>query len=173
MVATHRGQRYPRRRRKTALTLTENVRPVLEKENLGPARAKIHDLFLEHVMAQAPGYKKLISWAGAPIMPTPAAVGRIMETIAQKQGINLIGVDIGGATTDVFSVFQGIFNRTVSANQEWNSLTAHCTKCRSVHFSVGRRIEVACPVKPFVDRSPFVERSRRPSQEQPNNGRYR
>src|SRR6267378_8076282 len=76
--------------KKTALTLTENVRPVLEKENLGPARAKIHDLFLEHVMAQAPGYKKLISWAGAPIMPTPAAVGLIMETIAKKQGINLI-----------------------------------------------------------------------------------
>ena len=40
----------------------------------------------------------------------------IMETIAKKQGINLIGVDIGGATTDVFSVFHGIFNRTVSAN---------------------------------------------------------
>jgi hypothetical protein len=39
-----------------------------------------------------------------------------METIAKKQGINLIGVDIGGATTDVFSIFQGVFNRTVSAN---------------------------------------------------------
>src|SRR5256886_8105594 len=102
--------------KKTALTITENLRPVLEKENLGPARAKIHDLFLEHVMAQAPGYKKLIAWAGASIMPTPAAVGLIMETIAKKQGINLTGVDIGGATTDVLSVFHGIFNRTVSAN---------------------------------------------------------
>lgn len=102
--------------KKTALTVTENLRPTLEKENLSPARNKIHDLFLEHVMAQAPGYKKLIAWAGAPIMPTPAAVGLIMETIAKKQDINLIGVDIGGATTDVFSIFQGIFNRTVSAN---------------------------------------------------------
>ncbi len=102
--------------KKTALTVTENLRPTLEKENLAPARNKIHDLFLEHVMAQAPGYKKLSAWAGAPIMPTPAAVGLIMETIAKKQGINLIGVDIGGATTDVFSIFQGIFNRTVSAN---------------------------------------------------------
>src|SRR2546426_3919928 len=101
---------------KAALSITDNIRPVLERENLLPARHKIHDLFLEHVMAQAPGYKKLISWTGAPIMPTPAAVGLIMETIAKKQGINLIGVDIGGATTDVFSVFHGIFNRTVSAN---------------------------------------------------------
>lgn len=101
---------------KTALAMTDNIRPVLEQENLMPARHKIHDLFLEHVMAQAPGYKKLISWAGAPILPTPAAVGMIIEALARREGINVIGVDIGGATTDVFSVFQDVFNRTVSAN---------------------------------------------------------
>ena len=101
---------------KTALDFADNIRPVLERENLAPARNKIHDLFLEHVMQQAPGYKKLIEMAGAPIMPTPAAVGVIMETIAKRESINLIGVDIGGATTDVFSVFNGLFNRTVSAN---------------------------------------------------------
>jgi uncharacterized protein (TIGR01319 family) len=101
---------------KAALEITENIRPVLERENLAPARHKIHDLFLEHVMAQAPGYKNLIEMADAPIMPTPAAVGVIMETIAKREHLNLIGVDIGGATTDVFSVFEGTFNRTVSAN---------------------------------------------------------
>ena len=101
---------------KSALVVTDNIRPVLERENLAPARNKIHDLFLEHVMQQAPGYKKLIEMAGAPIMPTPAAVGLIMEAIAKREHLNLIGVDIGGATTDVFSVFDGVFNRTVSAN---------------------------------------------------------
>ncbi|MDH4251747.1 MAG: glutamate mutase L, partial [Nitrospira sp.] len=101
---------------KSALVVTENIRPVLERENLAPARNKIHDLFLEHVMQQAPGYKKLMEMAGAPIMPTPAAVGLIMEAIAKREHLNLIGVDIGGATTDVFSVFDGLFNRTVSAN---------------------------------------------------------
>ena len=101
---------------KTALTITENIRPTLEEENLGPARHVIHDLFLEHVMAQAPGYRKLISWTGAPIMPTPGAVGLMMQTVSKQQNINVVGVDIGGATTDVFSVFDDIFNRTVSAN---------------------------------------------------------
>ena len=101
---------------KMALTVTENIRPVLEEENLEPARHVIHDLFLEHVMAQAPGYRKLMDWASAPIMPTPGAVGEIMQTIARQQEINVVGVDIGGATTDVFSVFDGVFNRTVSAN---------------------------------------------------------
>lgn len=98
------------------LSQTENVRPTLDVENLGPARDKIHDLFLEHVMAHAPGYDKLISWTDAPIMPTPGAVGNILREIAERENINAVGVDIGGATTDVFSVFEGTFNRTVSAN---------------------------------------------------------
>jgi len=101
---------------KTSLDVVENLRPVLERENLGPAREKIHDLFMEHVMAQAPGYNKLMSWTDVPIMPTPGAVGSIIQTIAEMENIEVVGVDIGGATTDIFSVFQKKFNRTVSAN---------------------------------------------------------
>ena len=98
------------------LDIVDNIRPVLERENLEPSRDKIHDLFMEHVMQQAPGYKKLMSWTDAPIMPTPGAVGSLIEIIAEKESISVVGVDIGGATTDIFSVFQGKFNRTVSAN---------------------------------------------------------
>ena len=100
----------------TDLDVTENIRPVLEQENLKPSRDKIHDLFMEHVMQQAPGYKKLMSWTDAPIMPTPGAVGALIEMVAKKENISVVGVDIGGATTDIFSVFQDQFNRTVSAN---------------------------------------------------------
>jgi uncharacterized protein (TIGR01319 family) len=111
------------------LKIVDNLRPVLEKENLGPARDTIHELFMEHVMAQAPGYSKLMEWTGLyedgkwrniPIMPTPGAVGKLIETVARQLDIHVMGVDIGGATTDVFSVFdsegQPVFNRTVSAN---------------------------------------------------------
>ncbi|MCB5271182.1 MAG: glutamate mutase L, partial [Candidatus Cloacimonetes bacterium] len=109
---------------KVNLIIAENLRPKLETENLGPARDKIHDIFMEHVMQQAPGYNKLMEWTQGPdhkrvpIMPTPAAVGNIMQTIAKNDNIEVVGVDIGGATTDVFSVFtdEYIFNRTVSAN---------------------------------------------------------
>lgn len=101
---------------KTALEVSENIRPVMERENLGPARHKIHELFMEHVMSHAPGYHTLMSWTPQPIMPTPAAVGSIIHTISEQRGIEVIGVDIGGATTDVFSVFETVFNRTVSAN---------------------------------------------------------
>ena len=101
---------------KVDLDIVDNIRPVLETENLEPSRDKIHDLFMEHVMQQAPGYKKLTSWTDAPIMPTPGAVGSLIEMIAEKENISVVGVDIGGATTDIFSVFQKKFNRTVSAN---------------------------------------------------------
>ncbi|MER3496843.1 MAG: methylaspartate mutase, partial [Armatimonadota bacterium] len=49
------------------------------------------------------------------------AVGKLLDEYAKQEGINVLGVDIGGATTDVFSVFQSptgerVYNRTVSAN---------------------------------------------------------
>jgi len=129
-----------------ALTIVDNLRPVLERENLGPARDAIHDLFLEHVMAHAPGYHKLMQWTDAPIMPTPGAVGDILQTIAAQKSINVVGVDIGGATTDVFSVFDGVFNRTVSANLGMSySISNVCAEAgmpnilRWVHFDMNER----------------------------------
>jgi uncharacterized protein (TIGR01319 family) len=103
------------------VVVVDNVRPELERENLGPAREAIHEFFLTHVMSHSPGYGKLMSWSPVRIMPTPAAVGDIVQAYAAKTGQNVLCVDIGGATTDVFSVFQSrqgtpAFNRTVSAN---------------------------------------------------------
>jgi uncharacterized protein (TIGR01319 family) len=105
----------------TTLTAVPNLRPSLERENLSPARDAIHELFMEHVMAHAPGYRKLMSWTPVPIMPTPGAMGLIIEKVARRDRLAVLGVDIGGATTDVFSVFrppdgEPAFHRTVSAN---------------------------------------------------------
>ncbi len=94
----------------------DNLRPSLDRENLDPAREAIHELFLQHVMQQAPGYGKLSTWVSSGIMSTPNAVGKIIQTVAEQFGINVLAADIGGATTDVFSVFNGVYNRTVSAN---------------------------------------------------------
>ncbi|MBI5705982.1 MAG: glutamate mutase L [Armatimonadetes bacterium] len=99
-----------------AMHAVDNLRPTLDRENLDPARDEIHEMFLEHVMQQAPGYSKLLDWTSEEVMATPNAVGKLMKAYADQEGINLLGVDIGGATTDVFSVFGGTYNRTVSAN---------------------------------------------------------
>jgi uncharacterized protein (TIGR01319 family) len=105
-----------------AFTAVDNIRPTLEKENLGPAREAIHEVFLHHVMSHAPGYKRLLSWSPVPILPTPAAVGDMVQAAAKQFDKQILAADIGGATTDVFSVFRAatdqpfVFNRTVSAN---------------------------------------------------------
>ncbi len=101
---------------KVALDITDNLRPTLEKENLMPTRQKIQHLFLEHVMSHAPGYPHLMELTDEDIMPTPGAVGDIMQLISKRKGLTVVGADIGGATTDVFSVFSGIYNKSVSAN---------------------------------------------------------
>jgi uncharacterized protein (TIGR01319 family) len=96
--------------------VTENIRPVLEIENVEPARNIIHEIFMEHVMSHAPGYEKLVRLVSVPVMPTPAGEGKMMRTIAEAYGINVLGVGLGGATTNIYSVYEGKFVRSVSAN---------------------------------------------------------
>ena len=103
------------------VTVVENIRPLLEAENLVPAREAIHEFFLSHVMSHSPGYDTLLTWSPQPVMPTPAAVGSIVQSYAEQTEQQVLCCDIGGATTDVFSVFHDkddnpVFNRTVSAN---------------------------------------------------------
>lgn len=148
------------------LSVVENLRPQMERENLGPARDAIHDMFLEHVMAHAPGYDKLMGWTDAPIMPTPGAVGNILQRIASDQKIDVVGVDIGGATTDVFSVFDTTFNRTVSANLGMSySISNVCAEAgmgnvlRWVHFDMDER-ELRNRVKNKMIRPTTIPQSR-------------
>ena len=96
--------------------IVPNLRPSFGKEDLAPARAAIHDLFIEHVMSNAPGYDTLKREVTQTILPTPSAVGEILTRYAQHSQNNILCVDIGGATTDVFSVVDGRFVRSVSAN---------------------------------------------------------
>jgi uncharacterized protein (TIGR01319 family) len=96
--------------------IVDNLRPQIEVERVEPARNAILELFMEHVMAHAPGYEKLKKLVSTDIMPTPAAEGLMIRTFAEMRGVNVIGVGMGGATTNVYSVFDGRFLRTVSAN---------------------------------------------------------
>ena len=100
----------------TDLKIVSNIRPTLELENLQPSRDCIHDLFMEYLWLSWDIKKKKMNWADAPIMPTPGAVGEIIQKIAKQDNISVVGIDIGGATRLMFSVFDGQFNRTVSAN---------------------------------------------------------
>lgn len=99
-----------------ALTCVDNIRPILEVENTEPARRAVHELFMEHVMSHAPGYTRLMKWTDVDIMPTPAGEGIAIQLIADTYKKNVLGVGLGGATTNVYSVMDRRFVRSVSAN---------------------------------------------------------
>lgn len=99
-----------------ATKAVDNVRPVIERENLGPAKEAIYDSFMQHVIIHSPGYNKLVDWVDEPIVPTQAAIGRILYAYAMERKVNLLAVDIGGATTDVYSIYDGVFNRSLNAD---------------------------------------------------------
>ncbi|GAH78973.1 unnamed protein product, partial [marine sediment metagenome] len=85
---------------KFALSIVDNIRPVLEEEHTEPARMAVHELFMEHVMSHAPGYPELMEWADLDILPTPAGEGMAIQLIAKIEGKNVLGVGLGGATTN-------------------------------------------------------------------------
>ena len=96
--------------------LTENVRPSGMEMNLGPARETIHRLFMENVMERAPGYSELKGMVSTDIIPTPAGVENILRLYGNTLGENTVMMDMGGATTDIFSNIIGSYYRTVAAN---------------------------------------------------------
>lgn len=98
------------------LKIIDNLRPTFWDENLTPTREAIQEIFVEHVMSHAPGYAKLQQAVALPIIPTPTAVGIILMEYAKLRQKNILCVDIGGATTDVFSVIDQAFVRSVGAN---------------------------------------------------------
>lgn len=101
---------------KYAITAVENVRPVIDMENLGPAKEEIYDTYMKHVIIHSPGFEKLVKISTGPILPTQAGIGKILFRYAMEEKINLLGIDIGGATTDIYSVYDGVFNRSLNAD---------------------------------------------------------
>ena len=79
--------------------LCDNVMPALNVLNIEPARKMIRDIFLERIV-HAKGLNSGV------IMPTPAAVLAAVQLLASDIG-DLMAIDVGGATTDVYSISDG------------------------------------------------------------------
>lgn len=89
----------------------ENVMPRLNQLNIDPVQKQIRELFLRRII-QAKGLTEASSLLDNILMPTPSAVLRAMELLS-KGTTNipgygqLLAVDLGGATTDVYSMATG------------------------------------------------------------------
>jgi uncharacterized protein (TIGR01319 family) len=92
--------------------LCPNVMPTLGKLQIEAVRLKIRDIFLERIV-RAKGLSRESGLLDGIMMPTPAAVLAAVELLAagteNEAGIGeLLAVDLGGATTDVYSIADGL-----------------------------------------------------------------
>lgn len=91
--------------------IAENVLPRLREINVEPAREVIRKVFMDKIV-EAKGLKNAEELVGDILMPTPAAVLKATELLAdgtdEEYGLgDLVVIDIGGATTDVHSIGRG------------------------------------------------------------------
>ncbi|MDD7317321.1 MAG: methylaspartate mutase accessory protein GlmL [Prevotella sp.] len=91
--------------------ITENVMPQFNKINILPAKQKIKELFISRII-DAKGLSKVQEMCENQIVPTPLAVLTGCELLSKGHGMDagigdLMAVDLGGATTDVYSMSDG------------------------------------------------------------------
>lgn len=89
-----------------------NVMPKFGVLNIEPTQKQIREIFLDRII-KAKGLSEAAELLSDIMMPTPAAVLQAMELLANgcdgEPGIgDLVAVDVGGATTDVYSIADGM-----------------------------------------------------------------
>ena len=126
----------------TNLTVCENVMPRLEELNIDSAQAKIREVFLNNIVS-AKGLSEASELLDEIVMPTPSAVKKALELLAEgtkgEPGIgDLVALDVGGATTDVYSIADGLPTGT---NVVFKGLEEPYSK-RSVEGDIGMRYSI-------------------------------
>ncbi len=89
-----------------------NVMPKFGVLQIEPTQKQIRDIFLNRIIL-AKGLSKAAELLSDIMMPTPSAVLQAMELLSKgcegEAGIGeLVAVDVGGATTDVYSIADGM-----------------------------------------------------------------
>ncbi len=80
------------------LRAVDNVRPGLELENPGPLQAEIEELYRQRKLERLPGLSTLASWSPVQVVPTAKAFAYSILYLARMDGINVLGVDVGGGS---------------------------------------------------------------------------
>ncbi|MBO5928918.1 MAG: glutamate mutase L [Clostridia bacterium] len=89
-----------------------NVMPKFGELNIEPAQKQIREIFLNRII-QAKGLSRASELLSDIMMPTPSAVLQAVELLSggceDESGIGeLVAVDVGGATTDIYSIADGM-----------------------------------------------------------------
>ncbi|RPI58986.1 MAG: hypothetical protein EHM56_00235 [Chloroflexi bacterium] len=88
----------------TELRAIDNVRPNIEVENPAPLQAELEELYRARKMERLPGFGTLASWSTVRVLPAARALAYSVQYLAQLDGINVLGVDVGGSSVTVAAV---------------------------------------------------------------------
>jgi len=124
-----------------------NVMPAFGEIDIVPAQEKIREVFLRQIVF-AKGLSKAEKLVSGILMPTPAAILEAMTLLQKGSGAEsgigeLMCVDLGGATTDVYSIAEGAPERE---NTIIKGLPEPFAK-RSVEGDIGMRYSIHGIVK--------------------------
>ena len=119
-----------------------NVMPKFGVLQIEPTQSKIREIFLNRIV-QAKGLSQVTDLLSGILMPTPSAVLQAMELLAKgcegELGIgDLVAVDVGGATTDVYSMADGMPEQM---NTVYKGLPEPFSK-RTVEGDIGMRYSI-------------------------------
>ena len=119
-----------------------NVMPKFGVLQIEPTQKQIREIFLNRII-QAKGLSKAAELLSDIMMPTPSAVLQAMNLLAQgcegEAGIGeLVAVDVGGATTDIYSIADGMPEQM---NTVYKGLPEPFAK-RTVEGDIGMRYSI-------------------------------
>ena len=98
------------------LRAVDNVRPELSVENPAPLQAEIEELYRRKKMERVPGFGTLAAWSPVPVQPASKAFAQTVHYLAQLEGINVLGIDVGGASATAASVVDSQFDLCVRSD---------------------------------------------------------
>ena len=119
-----------------------NVMPKFGVLNIEPTQKQIREIFLNRIV-QAKGLSAAAELLSDIMMPTPSAVMQAMQLLSEgcegERGIgDLVAVDVGGATTDIYSMADGM---PEAMNTVYKGIPEPFAK-RTVEGDIGMRYSV-------------------------------
>jgi hypothetical protein len=93
----------------TYIHVAPNIRPALRSEHLGPAEARLADIFRQRHSASIKGVDELNRWSNGNLQPTASSFGRVMRFLSKVVPTDkgVLGIDIGASNTIVAAGFDG------------------------------------------------------------------
>lgn len=93
----------------TKVHVADNIRPHLDRENLGPARDALTKMYFEIQTRRLNGLQELREFADTPFVPSATALSRVVRFLSTviDPPKGMLGIDLGAANTTVAAAFDG------------------------------------------------------------------